>query len=510
MATTLTRYLKLRIADDLSADAKYNLLQIDGLGATFNTDNTAQLNVKSVGNILIEPESPDVGGSGNGSGVITLGEADNKAEVVVHSTFFRLRSALSLLNLASTATNYLSVSFSNSSELVSPQSLTIDVGTGDRTISFPVDGEVVTTTATQTVTNKDITGTFTGPLTGNVTGNLTGNVTGNVTGNLAGDVTGNADTATDLNSGSILSISKGGTGNDGSDRTTALLSLLPNPAGQDEKVLRYNNGTLEWYLASGTGTVQSVGLSLPSEFAVTNSPVQSIGTLTAAWNNAPAGQVFSGPASVSGTPSFRALVASDIPSGIPQSQISNLVLDLAGKEPAIAAGTVGQYWSGDKSWATLDKASVGLSNVDNTSDVNKPISSDTQTALNAKYDASNPASYVDAGGAKAASVTTNINDVDQTLAPDCTAVKGYVASAGGAMSFNWAAGTPASPIGGIYYKTITHNLNSLYLTVTVLDNAEEIIWVDSIVPADVNSVILGSSQQPPSSWTVIVRPAPAP
>jgi len=53
-------------------------------------------------------------------------------------------------------------------------------------------------------------------------------------------------------------------------------------------------------------------------------------------------------------------------------------------EPPIAAGTTAQYWRGDKTWQTLDKAAVGLGNVDNTSDVNKPISTATQTALNGK------------------------------------------------------------------------------------------------------------------------------
>lgn len=54
-------------------------------------------------------------------------------------------------------------------------------------------------------------------------------------------------------------------------------------------------------------------------------------------------------------------------------------------EPAIAAGTTSQYWRGDKTWQTLDKIAVGLGNVDNTSDLNKPISIATQTALNAKF-----------------------------------------------------------------------------------------------------------------------------
>ncbi len=59
---------------------------------------------------------------------------------------------------------------------------------------------------------------------------------------------------------------------------------------------------------------------------------------------------------------------------------------LATKEPILASGTISQYYRGDKTWQTLDKISVGLSNIDNTSDVNKPISTATQTALGLKQD----------------------------------------------------------------------------------------------------------------------------
>lgn len=57
---------------------------------------------------------------------------------------------------------------------------------------------------------------------------------------------------------------------------------------------------------------------------------------------------------------------------------------LTGKEPTITASDSTKYYRGDKSWQTLDKAAVGLANVDNTSDANKPIGTATQTALNAK------------------------------------------------------------------------------------------------------------------------------
>ena len=63
------------------------------------------------------------------------------------------------------------------------------------------------------------------------------------------------------------------------------------------------------------------------------------------------------------------------------------VAALAGKEDAIMAGTAQQYWRGDKTFQTLNKAAVGLGNVDNTSDTQKPISTATQTALDLKANA---------------------------------------------------------------------------------------------------------------------------
>lgn len=59
---------------------------------------------------------------------------------------------------------------------------------------------------------------------------------------------------------------------------------------------------------------------------------------------------------------------------------------LNAKENSITAGTTAQYWRGDKTFQTLDKTAVGLGNVDNTSDANKPISTATQTALDGKVD----------------------------------------------------------------------------------------------------------------------------
>ena len=67
---------------------------------------------------------------------------------------------------------------------------------------------------------------------------------------------------------------------------------------------------------------------------------------------------------------------------------------LNGKENTISSGTTGQYYRGDKTFQTLDKSVVGLGNVDNTSDANKPVSTATQTALNLKVNIADTASML--------------------------------------------------------------------------------------------------------------------
>ena len=73
----------------------------------------------------------------------------------------------------------------------------------------------------------------------------------------------------------------------------------------------------------GTGSVSSVGLAAPSQFAVTNSPVTSAGTLTLGWNTQTANTVLAGPAGApAAAPTFRSLAADDIP-GLPASKITS-------------------------------------------------------------------------------------------------------------------------------------------------------------------------------------------
>jgi hypothetical protein len=69
-------------------------------------------------------------------------------------------------------------------------------------------------------------------------------------------------------------------------------------------------------LPAGTGTVTSVGLAAPVEFTVSGSPVTTSGTLTFSKATQVANRVWAGPTGgADAVPTFRALVAADLPAG---------------------------------------------------------------------------------------------------------------------------------------------------------------------------------------------------
>ncbi len=76
------------------------------------------------------------------------------------------------------------------------------------------------------------------------------------------------------------------------------------------------DGALSCVGVTGTsgGTVTSVGLSMPPEFSVSGSRVTGAGTFSVGLANAAANTVFAAPSGASGTPAFRSLAASDLPS----------------------------------------------------------------------------------------------------------------------------------------------------------------------------------------------------
>lgn len=89
-----------------------------------------------------------------------------------------------------------------------------------------------------------------------------------------------------------------------------LSSVAPAPG----QMLEWNGTTWGPATLSGLGALTSVGLSLPSIFAVTGTPVTSSGTLTGTLVNENTNTIFAGPPTgAAGVPSFRPLAGPDIP-----------------------------------------------------------------------------------------------------------------------------------------------------------------------------------------------------
>lgn len=185
MATTLTRNLKLRINSGLTADSKYNLERLDLLGSTFLVDSTNQLNIRSQTDILIEPESADVDGSGIG-GDVSIGTASHIIDNLdLWATSVTVPVSLGLKDQATGGTKYLRLKYktdvNGSADTVADRSLLIDLEGADRllllqgnykqlggdltlnlsgttSVILPQTGTLSTLAGVETLTNKSIDG----------------------------------------------------------------------------------------------------------------------------------------------------------------------------------------------------------------------------------------------------------------------------------------------------------------------------------------------------------------
>jgi hypothetical protein len=75
----LTPNLKLRTDLGLTADARYNLLRIDSLGSLLKSENTGVVLIRSISDIVLRPNSEDLGGSGTG-GIVSVGDANGQID----------------------------------------------------------------------------------------------------------------------------------------------------------------------------------------------------------------------------------------------------------------------------------------------------------------------------------------------------------------------------------------------------------------------------------------------
>lgn len=103
-------------------------------------------------------------------------------------------------------------------------------------------------------------------------------------------------------------------------------------------------------IGDGTGTVTSAAMTVPSFLSVSGSPITTSGTFAVTLTSQTANKVMASPDGSSGTPSFRALVAGDLPSlSYANQDLSNLnvttainstLFQFGGATPVIAASDI--------------------------------------------------------------------------------------------------------------------------------------------------------------------------
>ena len=167
--------------------------------------------------------------------------------------------------------------------------------------------------------------------------------------------------------------------------------VTPNQASLDARYLKLGGGTMSGNIIVPSGKFISIN----------DAPTSS----TDAANKAYVDSMITGGATPDATTTSLGKI--QLAGDLGGTATNPTVPALASKEPTITSGTTSQYFRGDKTWQTLDKSAVGLSNVDNTSDASKPISIDTQNALDLK---ANLASPTFTGDAKVATAATGDND----------------------------------------------------------------------------------------------------
>lgn len=188
--STLTRYLRLRIATDLNQQASQNLARLDSLGFTFGVGEMDDLEVRSRGNIVLKPEATIVGGAGSG-GEIHLGSASQPAAIKFFASSFSVAGGA---------------------------------------------GNLLTEDSLNTVTNKSISGNA----------NLLSNI-GYSSLLLSNSIKG-SDIASDaaIPDSKLATISTAGKVNVSALTGSLSGSLLPSYTGNSGKYLSLNNGSLEW------------------------------------------------------------------------------------------------------------------------------------------------------------------------------------------------------------------------------------------------------------------------
>jgi hypothetical protein len=175
MATTsYTRYLRLRVASDLTKDAQYNLTRLDLLGASFVRDLSEAVRVRSTTDVQIEPQAADIGGSGS-NGTVTIGHLGNQTAILNLNGTTNLNSTVNMTTAAglkdqgASGTKYLRLKYDSTlanpgADTLADRDLTIDLQGANRTMilsgNLSLAGTLTTAGAITTVGAYPVTLTY--------------------------------------------------------------------------------------------------------------------------------------------------------------------------------------------------------------------------------------------------------------------------------------------------------------------------------------------------------------
>jgi hypothetical protein len=202
----------------------------------------------------------------------------------------------------------------------------------------------------------------------------------------------------------------------------------------------------------GGGTVTSVGLSLPSLFTVTGSPVTTAGTLTATLAAQSANLVWAGPATgTAAAPAFRSLVASDIPT-IPAGQVSGL--GTLAVQNGTFSGTSSGTNTGDQDLSGLAARANNLSDLTNAATARSNLGA------------------AGSGAIGSSGLTINTNRLAGRSTAGTGAVEEIIIGTGLSFSGNTLNATGAPPAASLFVYDAASTANTIFTAQAPVGTAE--------------------------------------
>jgi hypothetical protein len=353
----------------LTGTATANNLTISGnltVNGTTSTINSTTLTVQDKDIVLGQTSSPTDAGA-NGGGIVLKGTTDKSITYSVAKDAWESSENINIPGDKSIKIN------------------NIDVLTISTVLGKSLPGVVVGTTETQTLTNKTInspvidapafSGTFSLPITtsiGNVSADEMQMING-VTSNVQTQIDAKAPSASPTFTGTVVLPSTTSIGNLSSEELELLNGVTANVQTQIDAKAPSESPTF-------TGTV-----TLPSTTSIGNLTSTELGYLDGITSSVQT-QIGAAATALSNHEADTTNIH-----GIADTSLLATTTNVAtAKSEAISEAGTAADTKVSTAVAALTKSSVGLANVDNTSDANKPVSTATQTELDLKAPKASP------------------------------------------------------------------------------------------------------------------------